>query len=210
MTIGLLGRKLGMTQLYNEQGEVAPVTVIQAGPCSVLQVKTQEGEGYTSIQIGFEDKTKKRATKAEVGHCLKIKASPKRFVREIRNDDISTEYKSGQVLTVDIFENIEKVDIIGTSKGKGFAGVVKRWGFSGGPATHGCTTHRSPGSIGAGTDPGRVIKGKKMPGRMGGVRTTVRNLDVVKVDKDENLLIVRGAVPGPNGGYIIIRKSKYF
>ena len=199
-----------MTQLYNEQGEVAPVTVIQAGPCSVLQVKTQEGEGYTSIQIGFEDKTKKRATKAEVGHCLKTKASPKRFVREIRNDDISTEYKSGQVLTVDIFENIEKVDVIGTSKGKGFAGVVKRWGFSGGPATHGCTTHRSPGSIGAGTDPGRVIKGKKMPGRMGGVRTTVRNLDVVKVDKDDNLLIVRGAVPGPNGGYIIIQKSKYF
>jgi large subunit ribosomal protein L3 len=174
-----------------------------------LQIKSQEKDGYSAVQIGFEDRKKKRATKAETGHCLKAKTSAKKWVREIR-DDVDTEYQLGQSLTVDIFEGVEKVDVTGTSKGRGFAGVVKRWGFSGGPATHGCTTHRGPGSIGAGTDPGRVFKGKKMAGRMGGVRTTVRNLDVVKIDKSRNLLVIRGAIPGPNGGYIIIRKSKYY
>ncbi len=209
MPVGLLGKKLGMTQLYNEQGAVVPATVIQTGPCSILQVKTREKDGYSSIQVGFEDKKKERATKAEIGHCLNAKIDPKKFVREFRNDNMSANYQPGQVLTVDVFEGIDKVDIIGTSKGKGFTGVVKRWGFRGGPATHGSTRHRSGGSIGAGTDPGRVLKGKKMAGRMGGVRNTVRNLKVVKVDKNENLLIVKGAVPGPNGGYIIIRESKY-
>jgi len=209
MPVGLLGKKLGMTQLYNEQGAVVPATVIRTGPCSILQIKTREKDGYSSIQVGFEDKKKERATKAEIGHCLNAKIGPKKFVREFRNDNMSANYQPGQVLTVDVFEGIDKVDIIGTSKGKGFAGVIKRWGFSGGPATHGCTNHRGPGSIGAGTNPGRVIKGKKMPGRMGGVRNTVRNLKVVKIDKNENLLIVKGAVPGPNGRYIIIRESKY-
>jgi large subunit ribosomal protein L3 len=209
MSVGLLGKKLGMTQLYNDQGEVIPATLVQAGPCNILQIKGQEKDGYSAIQIGFEDRKKKRATKAETGHCLKAKTSAKKWVREIR-DDADTEYQLGQSLTVDIFEGVERVDVTGTSKGRGFAGVVKRWGFSGGPATHGCTTHRSPGSIGAGTDPGRVFKGKKMAGRMGGVRTTVRNLDVVKIDKSRNLLVIRGAIPGPNGGYIIIRKSKYY
>ncbi len=209
MSVGLLGKKLGMTQVYNDQGEVIPATLVQAGPCNILQIKGQEKDGYSAVQIGFEDRKKKRATKAETGHCLKAKASAKKWVREIR-DDADTEYQLGQSLTVDIFEGVEKVDVTGTSKGRGFAGVVKRWGFSGGPATHGCTTHRSPGSIGAGTDPGRVFKGKKMAGRMGGVRTTVRNLDVVKIDKSKNLLVIRGAIPGPNGGYIIIRKSKYY
>lgn len=209
MPVGLLGKKLGMTQLYNEQGEVIPATVIGTGPCNILQVKTLENDGYSSIQIGFEDKKKKRATKAEIGHCLNSKANPKRFVREIRKDNTSTDNQSGQVLTVDVFEGINRVDIIGTSKGKGFAGVVKRWGFRGGPETHGSTRPRGGGSIGAGTDPGRVLKGKKMAGRMGGVRKTVRNLEVVKVDKNENLLIVKGAVPGPNGGYVIISESVY-
>jgi large subunit ribosomal protein L3 len=209
MSVGLLGKKLGMTQVYNDQGVVIPATLVQAGPCSILQIKGQEKDGYSAVQIGFEDRKKKRATKAETGHCLKAKTSAKKWVREIR-DDADTEYQLGQSLTVDIFEGVEKVDVTGTSKGRGFAGVVKRWGFSGGPATHGCTTHRSPGSIGAGTDPGRVFKGKKMAGRMGGVRTTVRNLDVVKIDKSRNLLVIRGAIPGPNGGYIIIRKSKYY
>lgn len=209
MSVGLLGKKLGMTQVYNDQGEVIPATLVQAGPCNILQIKGQEKDGYSAVQIGFEDRKKKRATKAETGHCLKAKASAKKWVREIR-DDADTEYQLGQILTVDIFEGVEKVDVTGTSKGRGFAGVVKRWGFSGGPATHGCTTHRGPGSIGAGTDPGRVFKGKKMAGRMGGVRTTVRNLDVVKIDKSRNLLVIRGAIPGPNGGYIIIRKSKYY
>ncbi len=208
MSIGLLGKKLGMTQLYNNQGEVIPATVVQAGPCSILQIKDQEKDGYSAIQIGFEDRKKKRATKAEIGHCLKAKTSSKNWVREIR-DGVDAEYQLGQSLTVDVFEGVEKVDVTGTSKGRGFAGVIKRWGFSGGPATHGCTVHRSGGSIGAGTDPGRVFKGKKMPGRMGGVKTTVRNLDVVKIDKSRNLLIIRGAIPGPNGGYIVIRKSKY-
>jgi large subunit ribosomal protein L3 len=209
MSVGLLGKKLGMTQVYNDQGVVIPATLVQAGPCNILQIKGQEKDGYSAIQIGFEDRKKKRATKAETGHCLKAKTSAKKWVREIR-DDADTEYQLGQSLTVDIFEGVEKVDVTGTSKGRGFAGVVKRWGFSGGPATHGCTVHRSGGSIGAGTDPGRVFKGKKMAGRMGGVRTTVRNLDVVKIDKSRNLLVIRGAIPGPNGGYIIIRKSKYY
>lgn len=209
MSVGLLGKKLGMTQVYNDQGAVIPATLVQAGPCNILQIKGQEKDGYSAIQIGFEDRKKKRATKAETGHCLKAKTSAKKWVREIR-DDADTEYQLGQSLTVDIFEGVEKVDVTGTSKGRGFAGVVKRWGFRGGPASHGSTKHRTLGSIGAGTDPGRVFKGKKMSGRMGGVRITVRNLDVVKIDKSRNLLVIRGAIPGPNGGYIIIRKSKYY
>jgi large subunit ribosomal protein L3 len=209
MSVGLLGRKLGMTQLFNDRNELVPVTLIQAGPCEVLQIKSQKTDGYSAIQIGFGDKKKKRSTKAEIGHCSKAKVGTKRLVRERRDANIDTEYQLGQSLTVDVFEKIKKVDIAGTSKGKGFAGVVKRWGFSGGPATHGCTTHRSPGSIGAGTDPGRVLKGKKMAGRMGGARITVRNLEVVEIDKNKNMLIVKGAIPGPNGGYLSIRESVY-
>lgn len=209
MVAGLLGKKLGMTQLYNEQGDVVPITLVQAGPCCVLQVKNQKTDGYSAIQISFEDKKEKVTTKAEIGHCLKAKTSAKRFIREMRSDNLDAEYELGQQLTVDVFEGIEKVDITGVSKGKGFAGVVKRYGFSGGPATHGSTTHRAPGSIGAGTSPGRVLKGKKMPGRMGGVKTTVRNLGIVKIDKNRNMLFVKGAIPGPNGSFIIIKKSKY-
>ncbi len=199
-----------MTQLFNKEGVLIPVTLIQAGPCDILQIKSKENDGYSAIQIGFGEKKKKKATKAEIGHCSKSKTGVKKIVKEFRNlDDLDTEYQLGQALTVGVFEGIKKIDVTGTSKGKGFAGVVKRWGFRGGPATHGSTKHRGSGSIGAGTDPGRVIKGKKMAGRMGGVKSTARNLDVIKIDKSKNLLIVKGAIPGPNGGYIIIKESKY-
>ena len=209
MVARLLGKKLGMTQMFNKEGDLIPVTLIQAGPCNVLQIKNKENDGYSAIQVGFEERKKKRATKAEIGHCSKAKTGVKRLVREFRDDPLDAEYELGQVLTVDVFDGVEVIDITGTSKGKGFAGVMKRWGFHGGPATHGCTTPRGAGSVGAGTDPGRVLKGKKMAGRMGGDKCTVRNLDVIKIDKDKNLMFVKGAVPGPNGGYVIIRKSRY-
>lgn len=209
MVARLLGKKLGMTQMFNKEGNLVPVTLIQAGPCNILQIKNKENDGYSAIQVGFEERKKKRATKAEIGHCSKAKTGVKKLVREFRDDTLDAEYELGQVLTVDVFDGVEVIDITSTSKGKGFAGVMKRWGFHGGPATHGCTTPRSAGSVGAGTDPGRVLKGKKMAGRMGGKKCTVRNLDVIKIDKDRDLMFVKGAVPGPNGGYVIIRKSRY-
>ena len=209
MVARLLGKKLGMTQMFNKEGNLVPVTLIQAGPCNVLQIKNKENDGYSAVQVGFEERKKKRATKAEIGHCSKAKTGVKKLVREFRDDPLDAKYELGQVLTVDVFDGVEVIDVTSTSKGKGFAGVMKRWGFHGGPATHGCTTPRSAGSVGAGTDPGRVLKGKKMAGRMGGDKCTVRNLDVIKIDKDRNLMFVKGAVPGPNGGYVIIRKSRY-
>ena len=209
MVARLLGKKLGMTQMFNKEGNLVPVTLIQAGPCNILQIKNKENDGYSAIQVGFEERKKKRATKAEIGHCSKAKTGAKKLVREFRDDPLDAKYELGQVLTVDVFDGVEVIDVTSTSKGKGFAGVMKRWGFHGGPATHGCTTPRSAGSVGAGTDPGRVLKGKKMAGRMGGDKCTVRNLDVIKIDKDKNLMFVKGAVPGPNGGYVIIRKSRY-
>ncbi len=159
------------------------------------------------MQIGFDEKKKKRATKAAIGHCSKANTGVKRLIREFRTDASDTDYSLGQVLTVGVFEDVKEVDVTGMSKGKGFAGVMKRWGFSGGPSTHGCTTPRSAGSVGAGTSPGHVLRGKKMAGRMGGKKTTIKNLHVVKVDEGRNLLIVKGAVPGPNGGYVSMRKS---
>lgn len=209
MVARLLGKKLGMTQMFNKEGNLVPVTLIQAGPCNILQIKNKENDGYSAIQVGFEERKKKRATKAEIGHCSKAKTGVKKLVREFRDDPLDAKYELGQVLTVDVFDGVEVIDVTSTSKGKGFAGVMKRWGFHGGPATHGCTTPRSAGSVGAGTDPGRVLKGKKMAGRMGGDKCTVRNLDVIKIDKDRNLMFVKGAVPGPNGGYVMIRKSRY-
>jgi large subunit ribosomal protein L3 len=208
MIAGLLGKKLGMTQVFSEEGALVPVTLIQAGPCELLQIKSEETDGYSAVQIGFGEKKKKRATKAEIGHCSKAKVGVKRLKREFRTDASDVEYNLGQVLTVGVFEGVKEIDVTGISKGKGFAGVMKRWGFSGGPATHGCTTPRSAGSVGAGTDPGHVVRGKKMAGRMGGKRITVKNLNIVKIDKGRNLLIVKGAIPGPNGGYITMRKSK--
>ena len=208
MIAGLLGKKLGMTQIFSKESGLIPVTLLQAGPCDLLQIKSKENDGYFALQIGFDEKKKKRASQAEIGHCSKVKTGVKRIIREFRTDALDTEYEPGQALTVSIFDDVKSIDVIGTSKGKGFAGVMKRWGFSGGPATHGCTTPRSAGSVGAGTSPGHVVKGKKMAGRMGGKRITVKNLDVIKVDKDRDMLIVKGAVPGPNGGYVIIRKSR--
>ncbi|GJQ57489.1 MAG: 50S ribosomal protein L3 [Candidatus Scalindua sp. AMX11] len=207
MANGLLGKKLGMSQVYNEQGEIVPITLIEAGPCDILQIKTAQVDGYTAIQIGFDDKKEKVSTKAEIGHCKKANMSPKRFIRELSVGS-GDQYEIGQRLTVKIFEGVDKLDISGTSKGKGFAGVMKRWGFRGGPETHGSTRPRGSGSVGAGTDPGRVLKGRKMSGRMGGDRTTVRNLEVVKVDESANLICVKGAVPGPKGGYVTLKKCK--
>jgi len=208
MIAGLLGKKLGMTQIFSKEGDLIPVTLLQAGPCDLLQIKNEKNDGYSALQIGFEEKKKKRATQAEIGHCSKVKAGVKRIIREFRTDTLDAEYEPGQTLTVSVFDDVKSIDVTGTSKGKGFAGVMKRWGFSGGPATHGCTTPRSAGSVGAGTSPGHVVKGKKMAGRMGGKRITVKNLDVIKIDKERDMLIVKGAVPGPNGGYVIIRKSR--
>ncbi|MHC4269452.1 MAG: 50S ribosomal protein L3 [Planctomycetota bacterium] len=207
MIAGLLGKKLGMTQIFSDTGDLVPVTLIQAGPCDLLQVKSQETDGYSAVQIGFDEKKKKRATKAEIGHCSKAKTSVKRLIKEFRTNRSDVEYNLGQVLTVDVFEGVKEIDVTGISKGKGFAGVMKRWGFHGGPATHGCTTPRSAGSVGAGTSPGHVHRGKKMAGRMGGKKSTIKNLNIVKIDKSRNLLIVKGSVPGPNGGYIAMRKS---
>lgn len=206
MVKGLLGRKLGMTQVYSDNGDIIPVTVIQAGPCYVVQIKTGENDGYDAVQLGFLDKKKKRTTRPEINHAKKAGLGPKRFVREVACNN--TQLKLGQEITVEIFNGVKKVDVIGTNKGKGFAGVMKRWGFKGGPATHGSTRHRRPGSISPGTDPGRVMKGRRMGGRMGGERVTVKNLDIIKIDNSKNLMLIKGAVPGPNGGYVIIHTSK--
>jgi len=207
MLNGLLGKKVGMTQIYNEKGSLLPITLVQAGPCSVTQIKTVGNDGYSAVQLGFDDRKKKKANKAEIGHVAKYSVEPKRFIKELIPNQ-GADIKPGQAVTVDIFNDVKKVDIIGITKGKGFAGVMKRWNFKGGRSTHGSTRHRPPGSIGSNTDPGRVIKGKKMSGRLGGERVTIKNLDLVKIDKDRNLLFIRGALPGHKNGYIIIRKSR--
>jgi len=207
MRIGLLGRKIGMTQIFKPDGTAVPVTVIEAGPCTVLQVRTKERDGYQAVQLGFLDKPRRVATRPERGHVAKVGAEPKRFIREIRQDE-PVPYKEGEQLTVELFRNVEAVDVTGTSKGRGTAGVMKRHGFHGLPASHGVKRkHRSPGSIGMCTDPGRVLKGTRMAGHMGAARCTVRNLKVVDIDPKKNLLLVRGAVPGPNGGFLIIRET---
>jgi large subunit ribosomal protein L3 len=200
----ILGRKLGMTQVFNEKGEIQPVTVIEAGPCLITQVKRVSTDGYDAIQVGFGES--KRLNKPERGHVKGV-GSPE-VLREFRVDDTST-YEVGARLDASLFAKGDDVDIIGTSKGHGFAGVVRRHGFHGGPKTHGQSDrHRSPGSIGASTTPGRVIKGMRMAGRMGGEQVTVRNLQVVQADGQRNLLLVRGAVPGARNGLLIITKAK--
>jgi large subunit ribosomal protein L3 len=207
MAVGLLGRKVGMTQIYEANGTAIPVTVIEAGPCTVLQVRTKDRDGYEAVQLGFRDKPRRLATKPERGHVAKVKAEPKRYVREFREEG-PTNVTEGQVLTVEVFKDVPAVDIIGTSKGKGTAGPMKRHNFHGLPASHGVKRkHRSPGSVGGSADPARVFKGTRMAGRMGNARSTVRNLKVVKMMPENNLLLVRGAVPGPNGGYVMIRKT---
>ena len=200
---GLLGRKIGMTRLFDEKGEVVPVTVIEAGPCYVTQIKTVERDGYNAIQIGFGHA--KRLNRPERGHLKDL--PPLKHLREIRTDDVD-QYQVGQVLDVSIFTPGTLVDVTGTSKGRGFAGAVKRHGFGGGPKTHGQSDrHRAVGSIGSGTTPGRVFKGLRAPGHMGNRRVTVLNLEVVRVDPERNLLLVRGAVPGPRNGLLLIRDA---
>ena len=225
MRVGLLGRKVGMTQIYEADGTAVPITVLECGPCTVLQVRTEERDGYHAVQLGFDDKKRKSATQAERGHAKKVDAEPKRYVREIRQDG-PIEVVEGQTLTVEVFDALlqamrdaeadEKkkakvtlhVDVVGTSKGRGFTGVVKRHGFKGLRATHGVKRmHRHPGSSGPSADPAHTRKGIKKPGQHGNSRITVRNLKVVRVDPTNNLLLIRGAVPGPNGGYLTIRQT---
>jgi len=206
---GILGKKVGMTQIFDERGEVVPVTVIEAGPCFVAQIKTVERDGYSAVQMGFEETKPKHLTRPQLQHLRKSDLPPVRYLREFRLGTDNAEYQEGQKVTVDIFEAGEWVDVTGTSKGRGFAGVVKRYGFRGGPKTHGQSDrHRAPGSIGACTTPGRVFKGKRMPGRMGGDRVTVQGLKVEMVDPERNLLVVRGAVPGAKNGLLVIRQAR--
>jgi large subunit ribosomal protein L3 len=210
----LLGKKVGMTQVYNELGELVPVSVIQAGPCVVMQVKGAETDGYNAIQLGFDEVKPIRKKKPQIGHARKAKTEPKKFIKEMRlPDGLEQEYKAGDSVTVSVFSEEKSVDIIGTSKGKGFAGVMKRYGFGGFPASHGTERrHRAPGSqAGYGTDRGHggnIKKGKRMAGHMGNCRITTKNHDLIAIDEKKNLLIVKGSVPGPAGGYCIIRSAK--
>ena len=204
----ILGRKVGMTQVFGEDGEAVSVTVIEAGPCYVSQVKTMERDGYRAAQLGFEEVKPGKLTGGERGHLDRTELAPLRHLREFRLR-AGEEVEEGQQIGVDVFEVGDHVDVVGTSKGRGFAGAVKRHGFSGGPKTHGQSDRqRAPGSVGAGTYPGRVLKGKRMPGRMGGVRVSAQNLRVELIDPERNLLAVRGGVPGARGGLLIIRQGR--
>lgn len=196
-----------MTQIWDADGVRVPVTVIEAGPCPVVQVKTTEKDGYEAVQLGWGSQKASRLSKAEVAHCAKAGLeTPVRVLREFKAD-AGEEVKAGDVYTVSVFENIGYVDVIGTSKGHGFQGVMKRWSFQGGPMTHGSHTKRRPGSIGMRQDPGSVEKGHPMPGHMGARRVTTQNLKVVQVRPEQNIILVKGAIPGPNGGMVIVRKS---
>jgi large subunit ribosomal protein L3 len=225
MTVGLLGRKVGMTQIFDPTGEVIPVTVIAAGPCHVLQLKTQERDGYEAVQLGYLDKPRRLAsrsvrgcvakldskrqrarTSAGIAPVAKAGCEPQRFVREFRVPIAG--YEVGQIIRVDSFKDIKAVDIIGTSKGRGTAGVIKRHHFSGQRASHGVKkVHRHAGSIGCNTDPHHVFKGRRMAGHLGAARCTARNIQLVKIDLENNLLLIHGAVPGPNGGFVMIRQT---
>jgi len=210
----ILGKKVGMTRLYDQAGELLPVTVIQAGPCTVMQVKSKETDGYNAVQLGYDDVKPSGRKKPQVGHARKAKTSPKRFVREMRlPNEVQPEYKAGDSITVSVFAEDEVVDVIGTSKGKGFAGAMKRHGFSGFPATHGTERkHRAPGSLSSfASDAGRTggpKKGKRMAGHMGNRRVTTRSHSLVAIDQEQNLLVVKGCVPGPAGGYCVVRSSR--
>lgn len=205
MTKGILGRKVGMTQIFAENGDLIPVTVIEAAPNVVLQKKTAETDGYEAIQLGFDDKREKLSNKPEQGHVAKANTAPKRFIREIRGADVSA-YEVGQEVKVDTFAAGDVVDITGVSKGKGFQGVIKRHGFSRGPMSHGSRFHRAPGSLGA-VDGQRVFKGKKLPGRTGGKTVTIQNVEIVRVDAERNLLLVKGNVPGARKSLIQVKSA---
>ncbi len=203
----ILGRKLAMTQIFNEN-VLIPITIVEAGPCIIVQRKVKEKNGYNAIQLGFLEVKENRVNKPELGHFRKSEVRPQKYLREIRVKDIGN-LKIRDEIRVDVFKEGDLVDVVGISKGKGFAGVVKRYGFKGGPASHGAGGwRRRPGSIGASADPSRVFKGKKMPGKMGAEKKTVRNLEIVKVDKKENLLLIRGCLPGIKGSLLTIKSSK--
>ncbi len=207
MTPALIGRKVGMTRIYNEKGAVVPVTVVEAGPCAVTQVKTVESDGYNAVQLGFEDVKAKYTTMPLIGHAAKAGVGPKKAFREIKLKD-ATDKKLGDTVTAEIFAEVKFVDVIGVSKGKGFAGVMKRHGFSGQKASHGAhRIHRAPGAIGSCATPSRVFQGQRMPGRMGGEKVTTLNLQVVRADAERNLLLIKGAVPGPKGGLVLVRDA---
>lgn len=203
MTKGILGRKIGMTQVFAENGNLIPVTVVEVAPNVVLQKKSVDTDGYTAVQVGFEDKREKLANKPEKGHVAKASTAPKRFIREFRGDDLAA-YEVGQEVKVDIFAAGDIVDVTGISKGKGFQGVIKRHGQSRGPMAHGSRYHRRPGSMGP-VAPNRVFKGKLLPGRMGGEQVTVQNLEIVKVDAERNLLLIKGNVPGAKKALLKIK-----
>jgi large subunit ribosomal protein L3 len=204
---GVLGEKLGMTQVFDDEGRIVPVTVVQAGPCVVTQIRTPDNDGYSAVQIGYGQVDPRKVNKPRTGHFDKAGVTPRRFLIELRTDDAS-EYTLGQEITVEVFEAGQKIDVTGTSKGKGTAGVMKRHGFRGLGASHGTQRkHRSPGSIGGCATPGRVFKGLRMAGRMGNVRKTVQNLTIHAIDADKGLLLIKGAVPGPNGGLVLVRDA---
>lgn len=227
MSVGLLGRKIGMTQIYDENGVLVPVTVLEAGPCVVLQVRTPERDGYAAVQLGFDDRPRNKASRADRGHVAsldsrrrrsrqaagvellaKAEAEPKRFVREFRTDGEEHGLEVGQTLDANHFADVPRIDVIATSKGRGTAGVMKRHNFKGQRATHGVKrVHRHGGSIGMSADPSRVLKGTSMPGRYGNARTTIRHLSIVRIDPENNTILVRGGVPGPNGAYVVLRHT---
>ncbi len=208
MAPGILGKKVGMTQLFDEEGLVVPVTVLQAGPCVVVQRKHAARDGYEAIQIGLVDFTREKLVrKPQRGHFSKAGVAPMRFLREFRLPE-GAEYKPGDRILADDFRPRERVSVTGTSKGKGFQGVVKRYGFRGGRASHGSMFHRAPGSIGQSAWPSRVFKGRRLPGQMGNQRVTVQGLEIVEVHPEDNVILVRGAVPGPNGGFVQIRRGR--
>ncbi len=208
MQKGIIGKKIGMTQIFDENGKVVPVTVVEAGPCPVVQKKTAEKDGYTAVQLGYGDQKVTRVTKPLKGHFAKSDVAPKKVLKEFRFADCGA-YELGAIVKADVFSAGDKVDVIGTSKGKGTAGAIKRWNFSRLKETHGTgPVARHAGSLGACSDPSRVFKGKKLAGHLGAERVTVQNLDIVKVDAENNLIAVRGAIPGPKGGIVVIADSK--
>ncbi|KAF5056470.1 50S ribosomal protein L3 [Proteiniclasticum sp. QWL-01] len=206
MKKAIMGKKIGMTQIFDEQGRMIPVTVVEALPNVVVQIKTEEKEGYNAIQVGFGEIRESLVNKPRKGTFAKAGVTPKRFLKEFRLEDISS-YNVKDEIKVDVFAEGEKIDVSGISKGKGFQGVIKRWNFSRGPETHGSKFHRAPGSQGASSDPSRTFKNRKMPGHMGNVKRTVLNLEIVKVMPERNVILIKGGIPGPNKGTVVIRNS---
>ena len=203
---GILGRKLGMTQIFTEDGIMVPVTVVEAGPMVITQLKTVENDGYQAVQVGYGEVKEKSLNKPQKGHFAKAGVGLKKFVREFRSEDVAN-YTLAQELNVSMFEVGQKVGVTGTSKGKGFQGPIKRHNQSRGPMSHGSRYHRGPGSMGAASDPSRVFKGKKLAGHMGAVRRTIQNLEVIRVDAEKNLILIKGAIPGPKKGLVVVKKS---